>query len=233
MPKQIEILLQLVPDNPSAVLSHLSTNPGIAKEADDHGYSLLHAACSYNQLSLMRALVEQYGVETSIVDEDGDTPLFFAETEAAARCLVDLGADISLTNDENQTAFDRIREEVDESTPEGRKLLEYIELKENEGKSRGQTHDNNGLFLSNPDALDETDVHPPPPLPQGVKINIGSMVEDESEPPDPEIRRRIDELAARPDFDGNEAQGELRDLIADIVKGVSQQPGRDVRQRTD
>ena len=77
-------------------------------------------------------------------------------------------------------------------------------------------------------------VHPPPPLPDGVKVNVGTMEEDTVDAPDPEILRRIEELAARPDYDSEEVQQQLRELVQDVVGGMgAADSGRSVRPRVD
>ena len=51
---------------------------------------------------------------------------------------------------------------------------------------------------------------------------------------DPEFKRRIDELAAREDFQSEEAQNELRNLVMDAIQGSEiDADGREVRRRTD
>ena len=50
--------------------------------------------------------------------------------------------------------------------------------------------------------------------------------------PDPEFRRRIEELASRDDFQGDEGQRELRSLVSDAVSGLtSEGQGPAVRRR--
>ena len=43
----------------------------------------------------------------NVRDEDGDTPLFFAEDVPTAQLLVELGADAKLKNDEGLTAAEK------------------------------------------------------------------------------------------------------------------------------
>ena len=69
---------------------------------------------------------------------------------------------------------------------------------------------------------DHSSVHPPPPLPNGVQVSIGTMQANEvGEEPDPEFRRRIEALAARQDFEGEDGQRELRSLVEDAIGGMS------------
>lgn len=51
---------------------------------------------------------------------------------------------------------------------------------------------------------------------------------------DPEFKRRIDELAARDDFDSEATQNQLRELVMDAIAGSSiETAGRETRQRTE
>jgi hypothetical protein len=86
--------------------------------------------------------------------------------------------------------------------------------------------------------IETANVHPPPPLPDGlngVNIEMGTMTEEAAgDAPDPEIRRRIEELAARPDYESEEVQAQLRELVQDVVMGMGgEQDGRSVRRRVD
>ncbi|KAI9003072.1 ankyrin repeat-containing domain protein, partial [Gaertneriomyces semiglobifer] len=69
---------------------------------DDSGYTPLHAAAAYAHLDLIRLLVEKYKADVNITDDDGDTPLHVCETVAAAKLLVELGADPKRANEEGQ-----------------------------------------------------------------------------------------------------------------------------------
>ncbi|OCK80637.1 hypothetical protein K432DRAFT_416542 [Lepidopterella palustris CBS 459.81] len=224
-PPTIDLLLNLVPDRPASVLSALSQHPSLASASDTHLYSLLHAASSYAQLDLLRTLVRTYNVSPDITDEDGETPLFAAETVEVARCLVEeLGASAGVVNAEGRTAEEKLSEEGEVPL-----VAAYL---------RQLTPARNGA--PNPPAGGETeDIHPPPPLPDGVKIDIGTVEEqvEEVAPADPEFRRRIEELAAREDFQGSEGQRQLRELVTEAVTGLvvgqQQQQGREVRRRVE
>jgi len=62
-------------------------------------------------------------------------------------------------------------------------------------------------------------------------VNIGSMAPEEvGEVVDTEFRRRIEELAAREDFQSEEGQQQLRELVTEALRGEVN-PERDVRQR--
>ena len=218
----------LAADNVPALLPLLRSEPALASAQDAHGYSLLHAAASYNHLDLLRALITEFGVDVNLKDEDGETCLFVAETVEAAKCLVEeLHLDTSIKNDEDQTALDRIS--TDEDFPD---VAEYLRLKSamstggGAGEANGMRKDTNGQ------------PEPAPPLPPNVKVDIGTMPEpqtngeDGAQEPDPEFKRRIEELAARGDFYDEAGQRELRELVSDAVRGVSSDQ-RDVRRRFD
>lgn len=195
------------PELDPRLLPLLRSNPSLASKQDSHGYSLLHAAASYNHPDLLRALVNEFHVDVNLRDEDNETCLFVAETVEIAKCLVEeLEIDTSATNDEGQTAREKI--ESEEDYPE---LAAYL--------AQGSA------------ALGELSSHErPPPLPPNVKVNIGTTADLGESEPDPEFRRRIEELASRDDFHTEQGQKELRDLISDAVKDVSHDPEHD-RQR--
>jgi hypothetical protein len=176
----------------------------------------MHAAASYNHLDLLRALVNEFRVSIDLKDEDGETALFVAETVDCAKLLVEeLHADITIRNHEGKTAREKVVEEGD--FPE---VAVYLRAKELEAQVNGVRSEaaTNG-------------VQPPPPLPGGVSVNIGSMAPEEvGEVVDPEFRRRIEELAAREDFQSEEGQRKLRELVTEALRGEVNE--RDVRQRT-
>lgn len=221
----IDRLLNLAADDPAAVLAQLPAHPHLAAQRDAHGYSLAHAACSYGHLDLLRALVRDYHVSPDVRDEDQETPLFAAESVDAARCLLEeLGADAAARNDEGQTAEEKI--EADGDFP----LVAAYLRSRMAGASNGdavaaaeaQQNGSNGL------------THPPP-LPNGVKVNVGTMSTDEvpDDVVDPEFKRKIEELAAREDYQSEEAQAELRRLVQDAVGGMRSDSDRNVRRREE
>lgn len=216
----IDLLLNLIDTRPQSILTSLAQHPQLASARDAHGYSLVHAAASYNQLPVLRELIQKYHVDVDMLDEDGETPLFAAELVDVAKCLVEeLGADWRVRNSEGKTAEDRIGEDEGE----GHQVYQYLK-----SLRTGQEPASAGAA--------ETDgVHPPPPLPDGVQINMGTMTEDAAgDAPDPEIRRRIEELAARDDYQSDEVQRQLRELVQEVVTGIgADQDGRSVRRRVD
>jgi hypothetical protein len=185
----------------------------------------MHAAASYNHLDLLRVLVNELHVNVDLKDEDGETALFVVETLDCAKILVEeLHANISVRGEEGKTAREKIEEDSD--FPE---VAVYLRIKELEAMGGGNVNGINGRPTVNGNG-----VHAPPPLPEGVTVDIGTMIPDEDagEVVDPEFRRRIEELAQRDDFQGDEGQRALRDLITEAVRGQVGQE-REVRRRLD
>ncbi|KAK4957655.1 hypothetical protein LTR10_005622 [Elasticomyces elasticus] len=204
----IDTLLNLVPDHPDRVIAHIQSHPDVASQQDAHGYSLVHAATSYNHIDLLRALIQDFHVDPNIVDEDGETALFNAETVEMAKELLALGVNPEAKNTEGQTAAEKLDDEDEQP-------LVAAFLRETTTQA---TPDAAASVL----AQTGDDLHAPPPLPNGVQIEVGTMQPDEvGGEPDPEFRRRIEELAAREDFQTEEGQRELRGLVEDAVRGVA------------
>ncbi|KAL9604519.1 MAG: hypothetical protein Q9219_000484 [cf. Caloplaca sp. 3 TL-2023] len=214
----------LASDNSPQLLPILHSNPSLASSQDDHGYSLLHAAASYSHHDLLRTLVHDFSVNPNIKDEDGETPLFVAETVETARILVEeLHCDPALKNDEGMPAEEKIRSEGDFVA-----VADYLkELRANGSAPTLPEQGTNG---------DVSQIEPrPPPLPPNVTVNMGTAAEDEvPEEADPVFRAKIEELAAREDFQDEEGQRRLRELVTEAVRGVERDAeGRDVRRRVD
>ncbi|KAL2172887.1 hypothetical protein VTG60DRAFT_65 [Thermothelomyces hinnuleus] len=210
----------LAADNPEALLSLLRQDPSLASVQDEHGYSLVHAAASYNHLDLLRALIREFKVPVDIKDEDGETALFVVETVEAARVLVEeLGLDATIRNDEGQTAAEKIEAEADWPA-----VAEY--LRGPDGGSSANNGTPNGT-ASNGTGL--------PPVPEGLQVTMGTIDEAEvnGQQPDPEFRRRIEELAAREDFQTPEGQAELRKLVEEAIGGGVFGEERNVRPRQE
>ncbi|KAI1308137.1 hypothetical protein F5Y03DRAFT_393741 [Xylaria venustula] len=196
----------LAADNSPALLPLLRENPALAAQQDEHGYSLIHAAASYNHLDLLRALVQEFEVDINIRDEDEETALFVVETVDAAKVLVEeLGADLTIKGSDGYSAREKIAEEGD--FPE---VAEYLTAKEAE-QTGGLSNGVNGEHV--PDGIDI------PPLPQGLSVSVSSIIptEDNETEVDPEFRRRIEELAQREDFQSEEGQAALRQLVQDAI----------------
>lgn len=62
----------------------------------------MHAAASYAHLELLDYLLS-VGGDVNLADDDGDTPLFIVESVAAARWLIEHGADPRHQNEEGLT----------------------------------------------------------------------------------------------------------------------------------
>jgi hypothetical protein len=205
-----------------SLASQTPPDPALPSTRDAHGYSLLHAAASYGHLDLIRALVQTYHVDPNIADEDGDTPLFYAESLEVAHCLVDeLGADTGKRNAEGMNAEDKIAEEAEGSWVPA--VLEYL---------RNKT----GRFAAvvNGASAAET-VSPliarPGMAPDNVQIEFGTMQELPEGDADPEIRRRIEELASKGDLESEDVQRELRALVTDVVSGLREDAAREPQRR--
>ncbi|KAJ3258218.1 hypothetical protein HDU77_002390 [Chytriomyces hyalinus] len=57
-------------------------------DQDDLGYSVFHAAASYNHISLMQFLLAQPNANAALADHDGDTALHVTETVEMAHLLL-------------------------------------------------------------------------------------------------------------------------------------------------
>lgn len=212
----------LAADNSPHLLPFLRSNPSLASSQDAHGYSIPHAAASYNHLDLLRALVHEFHVDVNIKDEDGETPLFVVETVEAAQCLLEeLKADQTVKNVEGMTAEEKIKAEGDNVT-----IADFLK----ESRIRGALTTGDGS-IARPLEVDH-----PPPLPPNVKIHLGTYEDEQSigdgSEVDPDFRERIEELAAREDFQGEEGQRQLRELVKDAVRGAGSHE-RVVRQRLE
>lgn len=231
MAQTIDKLLNLVVDKPDQVLQHLQSQPNLASQQDRHGYSLLHASASYNHPDVLRTLLSTYSVNPNLVDEDGETCLFSVETPDMAKFLIEqCNVDPTLRNEEGQTAAEKFEQEGD--FPEVAAYLASLVPGGAAASILAQTGNPSAQQAADGTSQGTNGIGAPPPLPHGVKIDLGTMGEDEvGEAPDPEFRRRIDELAARPDFQSEETQRELRELVQDALGGLRGED-RDVRQRT-
>lgn len=208
----------LAADNNPALLPLLRDTPGLASEQDEHGYSLIHAAASYNHLDLLRTLVHEFNVDVNLKDEDNETALFVVESTEAAKLLVeDLNVDIHHKGSDGLTAREKI--EADGDFPAVAAYLATVEA----GDTQKQTD-------SIPaDALPEA-IQPPP---TGMKLTVGTMDSTEDIPAeiDPEFRRRIEELAQRDDFNTPSGQADLRRLVEDAISDQQLGDERNVRPK--
>lgn len=108
------LLAANTPKPDDRLLPLLRSNLTLASAQDAHGYSLLHAAVSYNHLDLLRTLVSEFNVDVDLLDEEHETCLFATEAKEMAECLVEeLGIDVSIRNNEGLTAVEKIEAEDD------------------------------------------------------------------------------------------------------------------------
>ena len=104
----------LAAENSPRLLPLLRSQPSLASSQDAHGYSIVHAAASYNHLELLRTLISEFNVDVNMKDEDGETALFVVETVEAAQLLCEeLQIDPSIRNAEGETAEEKILHEGD------------------------------------------------------------------------------------------------------------------------
>jgi uncharacterized protein len=197
----------LAADGSSELVPLLRSQPSLLNQQDEHGYSLLHALTSYSHIELLRAIHSEFKFDPATVDEDGETALYVSETVEVARLLVEeIGIDPSHRNDDGQTAEEKIREEGEFVAVSD--FLKETRIRQNGGAGEGQEEETESIGH-------------PPPLPSGVRIDLGTMQEgDVQQEPDEGFRRRIEELAARDDFTGEQGQRELRELVRDAVRDV-------------
>lgn len=211
----------LAADNSPELLPLLRRCQRLASAQDDHGYSLLHAAASYNHLDLLRSLLIEFNVPVDLTDEDGETALFVCETVDCARILVEeCHTDTTVRGEDGKTARERIEAEGD--FPE---VAAY--LLSHEGVNERSERNSINRTTSHTNIIGQA-----PPIPEGLSIDFGTMAPEDvgDEVVDPELKRQIDELAARSDFQGEEGQRQLRKLITEAVRGQIAED-REVRQR--
>lgn len=210
-------LLILAADHPSKVLQALRQSSSLASLQDENGYSLLHAAASYNHLEFLRSLVKEFNANVNIKDEDGETPLFVVETLECAQLLVEeLRADITIKNSDGKTALEKISEEADFPN-----VVTYLRAKELES---------DGMTSQAAEILDKASRGCLPPPPEGITIDIGTMSpECAGDVMDLDFKRRIEALASRADFEAESGQDTLRELVKDALR--SQEVDRNTRQR--
>jgi len=215
----------LAADNSPDLLPLLRSNPSLASRQDEHGYSLLHAAASYNHLDLLRTVVHEFGVPVDLRDEDAETALFVVETVEAARCLVEeLKLDANIRGAEGLTAREKVESEGD--YPRVAAYLKELEQRQVNGEHDATDGINGSLEASLP-AL--------PPAPEGLSVTVGTMRgdEDDAPEPDPAFRRRIEQLATREDFHTPAGQAELRMLVEEALAGQGLTQDRSTRPRQE
>ena len=207
----------LAAENSPRLLPLLQSQPELASSQDSHGYIWIHSAASYNHLVLLRTLVLDFTVDVNTKDEDGETALFAVESVEAAQVLCEeLRIDQNIRNAEGETAGEKILQEGNFTA-----IADYLRIQTASGTSLES-------------ALRNGDTGRAPPLPPNVKMQVGTLEDPEAlgEVADPSLRQRIEELAAREDFQGEDGQRQLRELITDAVRDVSRDE-REVRPRLE
>lgn len=210
----------LAADNSPQLLTLLKEDPAAASSQDEHGYSLVHAAASYNHLDLLRVLIKEFKVNVDIVDEDHETPLFVVETEEAAKVLVEeLKADIQHKNHEGQTAREKFV--ADDECPTVVSYLLHLE------KDSSVTDNEFTRIPPLPETI--------PPPPDGLQVTLSTIdpAEIAAGEIDPDLRSRIEELAQRDDFYTPEGQASLRMLVEDALSRDEVGEQRHVRRRAE
>ncbi|KHN98607.1 ankyrin repeat-containing protein [Metarhizium album ARSEF 1941] len=208
----------LAADNSPALLSLLRENPTLAAAQDEHGYSLVHAAASYNHLDLLRALVLEFHVDVDVKDEDNETALFVVETLEAAKVLVEeLGVDTRHKGADGLTAREKI--ELEGEFPTIAAYLASIDINQPRKQVEATAKD----FVA--------EANRPPP--RGMKLVVSTMDAEEQVPSDidPGFRRRMEELAQRDDFSAPSGQADLRKLVEDAISDRYLAIDRNVRPR--
>ena len=212
--------LLLAADASPSLLPLLRSKPALAHIRDRSGYTLLHALVSYNHLTLLRQVVDQFDLDVNIRDADGETPLFACETVQAVQCLVqELGADVTIKNDEGKTARERIHDESEfPAVAQWLSKKPRPETDNGDGREAEGSHANHSGDVD-AEPLDFTDQ--PLPVPKGVSIDFFAVDEGAQEQEiDEQFRQRIESLASRPDFESEDSQKELRVLVSDAIRGV-------------
>lgn len=208
----------LAADNSPALLPLLRETPALASSQDEHGYSLVHAAASYNHLDLLRALIREFHVDVDLKDEDDETALFVVETSDTARVLVEeLGANVRHRGSEGLTAREKIEAEGDFLD-----VAEYLAGVESAGQDDDIVATAAAIM---PEAI--------PPPPDGMSVTMGTMDQTQDIPAeiDTEFRRRIEQLAQRDDLNTPQGQADLRELVEDAIMDQSLADERSVRPR--
>ena len=98
-----------------ALLQHCMQTRGVGvNAADENGYTLFHAASSYDQMEILSFLLSQ-NVNVHAVDNDGDSALHHAGSAHTAQFLIQVAkVNPNLTNAEGKTALTAKSEEMNE-----------------------------------------------------------------------------------------------------------------------
>ncbi|KAL7483140.1 hypothetical protein ACHAW6_008791 [Cyclotella cf. meneghiniana] len=110
-------------DGDLALLQSSLTQLGLSpNSADSNGFTLLHAACGYGRVEVIRWLLglnkDEVVVDVNAKDDDGDTPLHHCDDVVSARLLIEAGADHTIRNNDGNTALEVKEEELEEGDEE-------------------------------------------------------------------------------------------------------------------
>ncbi|KAG8713399.1 hypothetical protein FRC08_013293 [Ceratobasidium sp. 394] len=99
-------------DGDLARVKELIEEQGMSPNVPDDviGYTPMHAAASYAHLDVLEYLIEKGG-DVNIADEEGDTPLYTAESVVVAQFLVEHGAQVDIKNSEDVSPAEAVEED--------------------------------------------------------------------------------------------------------------------------
>lgn len=162
---------------------------GVSVDAqDDHGYSALHAAASYDALPILTFLLDG-GAKVDIADEDGESALFACESVDAARLLLARGASAAHRNLAGLTASQaKVADAEDDEEAGNKELIAFLEGME---EAAGAGADEGGVVG------EEGDV--PIELPAQLMERINEVMKRHAEAgtsPDDELKALVEEAAA-------------------------------------
>ncbi|KAG8743386.1 hypothetical protein FRC12_015061 [Ceratobasidium sp. 428] len=102
-------------DGDLARVKELVEEQGMSPNAPDDviGYTPMHAAASYGHLNILEYLIEKGG-DVNVTDEEGDTPLYTAESVTVAQFLVEHGAQVDIKNSEDISPAEATEEDFPE-----------------------------------------------------------------------------------------------------------------------
>lgn len=189
------------------VKSFIESGKYSPNSADPNGFTPIHAAASYNNLDLLRYLLNNGG-DVNIQDSDGDTPLHHTENLGVVKVLIkEFNADYRIKNKEGLNAKEYFIQE--DEFPE---LINFFQILE-------KTGDINATELDNP--IDNQIVDDGIKLPNGeeIKAFLTSTNDDNDENSPELIERRKQVESIFNDSTLSEAQRDekLRDYVMGIV----------------
>ncbi|ODV61234.1 uncharacterized protein ASCRUDRAFT_27122, partial [Ascoidea rubescens DSM 1968] len=96
------------------VLQYLNSGQYTANSKDENGYTPIHASVSYNNIELLRLLINKYNGDINIQDNDGDTPLHHVEELSMAKVVVEeFHANLGTKNNEGLSPVEYIENEME------------------------------------------------------------------------------------------------------------------------